>query len=121
MKRDGAGGHQLLISIAQSGKARGADIRPPNSVSVHVGDGEMSVQEAVVEEIRRVAAEQKKALAPVDRNAALLSIGLDSLCFAILVARLEERFDFDPFSATDDFVLPVTVGDFIDLYEHAPV
>jgi acyl carrier protein len=80
----------------------------------------MSTQEVVIDEIKRVAAEQKKTLAPLDRDSELLSIGLDSLCFAILVARLEERFDFDPFSAGDDFVLPVTVGDFVDLYEHAP-
>jgi len=79
----------------------------------------MSVQDIVIHEIRRVAEEHKKKLAPLDRDAELLSVGLDSLCFAILVARLEERLDIDPFSASDDFVLPVTIGDFIDLYDRA--
>ena len=41
----------------------------------------------------------------------------NSLCFAILVARLEDRFGIDPFSAADEAVFPVTLGDFIGLYQ----
>lgn len=80
----------------------------------------MSVQDIIFEEIRHVAEEHHVKLAPFDRNSELLAIGLDSLCFAVLVARLEERLDIDPFGASDDFVLPVTVGDFADLYARAP-
>ena len=42
-----------------------------------------------------------------------------SLCFAVIVARLEDDLGVDPFSADDDIGFPVTVGDFIALYEHA--
>jgi len=66
-----------------------------------------------------VAAEQRKTLAPLSDELGLLETGLDSLCFAIIVARLEDRLGIDPFSAEDEIEFPVTVGDFIKLYEHA--
>jgi len=45
--------------------------------------------------------------------------GLDSLCFAIVVARLEDALGYDPFSASNDVEFPVTFGDFIKFYENA--
>lgn len=66
-----------------------------------------------------VAREQNKVLAPLADEVGLLETGLDSLCFAIIVARLEDTFGVDPFSGDDDIDFPVTVGDFIRLYEHA--
>ena len=66
-----------------------------------------------------VAREQNKTLAPLSDDLGLLDTGLDSLCFAIIVARLEDRFGLDPFSADEEIDFPVTVGDFIRLYEHA--
>lgn len=80
----------------------------------------MSVRTTIHDEMQRVAREQKKILQPLDDDAPLLTIGLDSLCFAILVARLEETLGTDPFSA-EDMRLPVTVGDLVDFYEHALV
>ena len=77
----------------------------------------MSVREVIFEEISNVANQQKKALEPVDEGSPLLGIGLDSLCFAILVARLEDRFEVDPFESSDDGYMPVTVGDFVAMYE----
>jgi acyl carrier protein len=58
-------------------------------------------------------------LAPLSDQLGLLETGLDSLCFAIIVARLEDRLGFDPFSTAEDAAFPVTVGDFVRLYEHA--
>ena len=81
----------------------------------------MSVRTTILDEMQRVAQEQKKTLAPLDDNAELMTIGLDSLCFAILVARLEEKLDVDPFSSSDEVALPITVGDLIQFYEHALV
>ena len=49
----------------------------------------------------------------------LLDSGLDSLCFAILVARLEDTLGVDPFSASDNVSFPVTLGDFVKAYENA--
>jgi acyl carrier protein len=56
---------------------------------------------------------------PLTDDAILLNTGLDSLCFAILVARLEDRLGVDPFSASDDIAFPVTLGDFVRVYENA--
>ncbi len=81
----------------------------------------MSVRTIILDEIARVATEQKKTLQPLTDDAPLLTIGLDSLCFAILVARLEEKMGTDPFSASEEIVLPVTVGDLVRFYEHALV
>jgi acyl carrier protein len=70
----------------------------------------MSIRSIIMSQIVEIA-EQQKSLA-------LLDSGLDSLCIAILVASLDERFDLDPFS-DDNSSLPVTVGEFITLYENA--
>ena len=43
----------------------------------------------------------------------------NSLCFAILVARLEDELGVDPFTSSDDISFPVTLGDFVKAYENA--
>jgi hypothetical protein len=70
-------------------------------------------------EMQKVAAEQAKTLAPLSDDLVLLDSGLDSLCFAVLVARLEDKLGLDPFTASDDVAFPVTLGDFVKVYEHA--
>lgn len=47
----------------------------------------------------------------------LLESGLDSLGFAILVAKLEEELGYDPFVKMDVPVYPRTLGDFIEIYQ----
>lgn len=79
----------------------------------------MSARLTILSHIEQVAIEQKKTLAPLTDDLPLLESGLDSLCFAILVARLEDRLGYDPFSVSDDVEFPVTLGDFIEAYEHA--
>ncbi len=79
----------------------------------------MSTRTTIIEAMQRVAAEQHRVLQPLDDDALLLTVGLDSLCFAILVARLEEALNVDPFGASDEIELPVTVGDLIRFYERA--
>jgi acyl carrier protein len=65
----------------------------------------------------QVAAEQERKLVALTDDTRLIDCGLDSLSFAIIVARLEDHLGVDPFSsaATTDF--PVTFGDFVRLYE----
>jgi acyl carrier protein len=48
----------------------------------------------------------------------LLDSGLDSLGFAVLVARLEDKLGVDPFTAAEEAVFPVTFGDFVKVYEN---
>ena len=79
----------------------------------------MTVRTAVLAKFKDVAASQEKTLAPLTDDLVLLESGLDSLCFAIIVATLEDQLGFDPFSAADDVYFPVTLGDFVKFYETA--
>ena len=79
----------------------------------------MSVKQTIFSQMRQVADEQKKRLSPLTDELVLLDSGLDSLGFAILVARLEDALGVDPFTASDDVYFPVTLGDFVRVYEHA--
>ncbi len=76
-----------------------------------------TIKSTVLNMFREVANEQSKAAMPLDENVPLLESGLDSLCFAIIVARLEEKLGYDPFSANDNIEYPVTVGDMVRCYE----
>ena len=79
----------------------------------------MSIRLTIETEIKRVAAEQNRTLKPLSDDLVLLDSGLDSLCFAILVTRLEDELGFDPFTTAEDVYFPVTLGDFIRFYENA--
>ena len=79
----------------------------------------MNIRFTVLDQITRVAAEQRKPLAALTDDLPLLDSGLDSLCLAIIVARLEDELGVDPFSMSDDARFPVTVGDVVALYEDA--
>jgi acyl carrier protein len=79
----------------------------------------MSLKEIIVREIERISAEQDRKLAPLTDELILVESGLDSLCFAILVARLEDVLGIDPFTASDDVYYPVTLGEFVRFYEDA--
>ena len=78
----------------------------------------MNVKEAVIAEFEQVSQEQAKPLVELRDETMLLDSGLDSLCFAIVVARLEDRFGVDPFQVAEDDHFPVTFGQFVKLYEH---
>jgi acyl carrier protein len=70
--------------------------------------------------MQEIAAEQKRRLPPLTDELVLHESGFDSLCFAILVARLEDQLGTDPFTAADDAYFPVTLGDFVRAYENVP-
>src|SRR5476651_261425 len=78
----------------------------------------MSMRLTILSQIQRVAAEQDKVLAPLADDLPLLDSGLDSLCFAILVARLEDATGADPFTVAAEARLPNTIGELIAFYEH---
>jgi acyl carrier protein len=83
------------------------------------GDVSMSIQLTVFSEIEKIAAQHQKKLAPLSSDTVLMNSGLDSLCFAVLVARLEDQLGVDPFSTAEDVSFPVTLGDFVRVYENA--
>jgi hypothetical protein len=76
------------------------------------------IRETIHQQIRIIAAQHKKPLAALKDDLPLASSGLDSLCLAILVAALDDELDIDPFSGKGLMTFPVTLGDFIGLYEH---
>src|ERR1700744_6601847 len=78
---------------------------------------EINVRSEIVNQFKRVAREQDKRLPPLTDGLELLNSGLDSLCFAILVTRLECSLGVDPFTSSQDAHFPVTFGDFINLEE----
>jgi hypothetical protein len=79
----------------------------------------MSIRSTIMAQIVEIAEQQKRRLAPLTDSLPLLDSGLDSLCIAVLVASLDEQLDLDPFSTDNNLSLPVTVGEFIMLYENA--
>ncbi len=79
----------------------------------------MSNRSTIIAQIEQVAAEQKKTLAPLVDDMPLLDSGLDSLCFAILVARLEDLVGVDPFTTSEDGAFPNTLGELIAFYDGA--
>lgn len=70
----------------------------------------------IVEQFQKVAEEHGRTLTPLTDDLPLLESGLDSLCFAVVVTRLEDSLGVDPFAA-EDVLFPVTFGEFVRLYE----
>lgn len=79
----------------------------------------MSVRLTIISLFEQVAEEQRIKLPPLSNELVLLDTGLDLLCFAIIVARLEDDLGFDPFTISEEVYFPVTLGDFITVYENA--
>jgi acyl carrier protein len=71
-----------------------------------------------MDQMKQVAREHGKTLAPLRDDLVLLDSGLDSLGFAVLVARLEDTLGIDPFTTAEDAMFPLTFGDFVKVYEN---
>jgi acyl carrier protein len=78
----------------------------------------MTVKLTIMDQMEQIAREHGKILAPLRDDLVLLDSGLDSLGFAVLVARLEDKLGIDPFTASEDALFPVTFGDFVKVYEN---
>ncbi|MBV8493501.1 MAG: acyl carrier protein [Alphaproteobacteria bacterium] len=79
----------------------------------------MSLRSTIMSQFEEVANEQGKRLAPLNDSTLLLDSGLDSLCLAIIVARLEGDLGLDPFQTAPEDKFPITFGDFVKLYQSA--
>ena len=77
----------------------------------------MTVRETIVTQFEQVAVEQRRKLARLSDDLKLMDSGLDSLSFALIVARLEDALSVDPFDTADDMKFPTTFGEFVKLYE----
>jgi acyl carrier protein len=79
----------------------------------------MDIRETILSEMQNIAASHDRDLAPLTDDLLLIDSGFDSLCFAILVARLEDELGIDPFSSAEEVAFPITLGDMIELYVQA--
>jgi acyl carrier protein len=77
----------------------------------------MSIRSTITTQFEQVATEQDRKLATLTDDLKLMDCGLDSLSFAIIVARLEDALGVDPFGSAQAIDFPVTFGDFVKLYE----
>ncbi len=80
----------------------------------------MSVRATITSQFEQVAREQNRKLAQLSDDLKLFDSGLDSLSFALIVARLEDALGYDPFDVAAVSAFPVTFGDFVKMYEKHP-
>jgi acyl carrier protein len=79
----------------------------------------MTVRDTIAQCMAEIAIQQNKALPPLTDGLNLMDTGFDSLCFAILVAQLEDELGVDPFAAARDVRFPKTFGDMVAFYSQA--
>ena len=77
----------------------------------------MTIRSTILLNIQKIAAAYERDIDSLNDDVALFDSGLDSLCFAVVVAHLEDELGLDPLSSVARF--PVTIGDFIKLYENS--
>jgi acyl carrier protein len=78
----------------------------------------MEIHQIITETLQELLADNGVTLtAPLEGSTPLLKTGLDSLGFAILVVRLEERLGYDPFVLMAEAVYPRTLDEFVAIYE----
>lgn len=76
------------------------------------------MKEKILSLINEIASENGVVLnSKMDTTTILLESGLDSLGFAILIARLEEELGYDPFTMMDEPVYPQTFGQLVEIYQ----
>jgi aryl carrier-like protein len=72
----------------------------------------------LIRSMTTIASEYAQSLrADLDDKTPLLQSGLDSLGFAILIARMEEQLGYDPFTLMSEPVYPQTLGELVAIYE----
>lgn len=77
----------------------------------------MTIRTTILEELAALFEEDDLPVPELHDDTLLLETDLDSLGFAVLVTRLDERLGYDPFSLMDEAVYPSTLKDFVEVYE----
>jgi len=79
----------------------------------------VSIKATVISQLEQIRGASHGELPPLTDDLVMLDSGLDSLGLAVLVARMEDALGLDPFTTSDITSPPVTLGDFIRVYENA--
>ena len=75
------------------------------------------MKEDIIRIIYEIAADSDLTIiSNLNDQTVLLESGLDSLGFAILVARLEEEYGVDPFMIMEEPIYPRTLIEFVSIY-----
>src|SRR5947207_5090133 len=82
-------------------------------------DDEITNRSIILEEVAAVAKLQRKTLRPLTDDLKILKSGLDSLSFAVIVVRLEDRLGINPFTKSENAEFPETFGDLVAIYVKA--
>lgn len=77
----------------------------------------MNIRTIILDELAELFDEDDLTLPEFRDDTLLLETDLDSLGFAVLVTRLEERLGYDPFSLMEEAVYPATLQEFVEVYE----
>ena len=77
----------------------------------------MDLQKTLSEVINAVLAEDGLQHVDLIEETQLGEIGLDSLGFAIVIARLEKLVGYDPFTEGNVTQYPSTFGKFLEIYQ----
>jgi acyl carrier protein len=82
-------------------------------------NGMTDTRRAIEEEIVVVLKESGGEVPAITDSSALMrgGLGLDSMDFAVLVVRLEQRLGCDPFNSAELEQFPTTVGELTSLYD----
>jgi len=76
------------------------------------------MEEKIISIMKEIAEESGcNLIAEINDKTILLETGLDSLAFGILVAKLEEKFGYDPFTIMEKPIYPQTFGELVDIYQ----
>lgn len=75
------------------------------------------LRDVIIETLSEIVDEQGIGTLELNEESVLLESGVDSLGFAILVSRLEDRLGVDPFSVSDEPYYPKTLGEFVSFYQ----
>ncbi|HWE82929.1 MAG TPA: acyl carrier protein [Gaiellaceae bacterium] len=78
------------------------------------------IRSVIVDEIDSLLLEADQPVRPLADQDVLLETGLDSLAFAVLIVRLEDRLGYDPFTDLAEPVYPQTLGELCQVYALAP-
>ncbi len=76
-----------------------------------------SLRNKIIIAIKETADVRGSEIGALTDETILLESGLDSLGFAILVARLEEELGYDPFVMMAEPVYPRSLAEFIEIYQ----
>ncbi|MGV3772074.1 MAG: acyl carrier protein [Verrucomicrobiales bacterium] len=80
-----------------------------------------TIRQTIIEEISGVLKDAGKQIPEVNESTSLLDggMGMDSLDFAVLVVRLEQRLGSDPFNSATLDRFPTTLGALVSVYQNA--